>query len=679
MSYNSKELILFNNEDPGLPSDSNVLWIDSHGSRSGNNILVVPENVYIISPCKDDISWSIATYYENEMARIKAINSIDSENIESFTGMWGNQHNLYSKISQKLNSMFVKLRLHNTPDNLNALLTRKIFSELHKLKKGDNINNVFRWGCDEITNKFGEPASEACLRYCVNGPGSYIKNMDFSGSHTPSERYFGSRMHFFENKSGNITEMIFNGSKKYSKEWEKMDPEGFESVMKSVENISESFKERIIHNRVTLKEILFYYKNLGPVSFQKFNDQVNDSDFTATFEKRCNEPLIIFTGNACRGDRYMELGYANTKNTFLRKSQHPNVDELEKLIKDFMWNNLYYQKKENIYLTPPGSISYIGPFTNFENRKLVREQGKKEGERLFRITNSLKTSTFVEGSSHELSKYLNNHCSVSRPRLKEYLDDIRAIKNRKYRNITSNKIGVKENKMCELLASIGLSVGSKIAIVIPNYGETEKISNIISHKFIKSAYYHHKIVETSKIINLSKILKNENIRDSWSIILLTNIRGIEKNMLSIGTPLLYFSFMSNYYQDNHGEKINFLEKNEKKSIDNFYRKFNIKYSYKNESNAFYGKSGKISESITNMPFSILTHAFWNPDQDLIKIMKKKEKIIPRIKLYNTLLKINKSSKHYGKGGKKKKTLKKKKSKKNKHNRNILKFSKRRKR
>ena len=53
-------------------------------------------------------------------------------------------------------------------------------------------------------------------------------------------------------------------------------------------------------------------------------------------------------------------------------------------------------------------------------------------------------------------------------------------------HLSYTELQIWQNKMCEMLASIGLSVGSKIAIVIPKYGETTKISNIILNKFISS-------------------------------------------------------------------------------------------------------------------------------------------------------------------------------------------------
>ena len=180
--------------------------------------------------------------------------------------------------------------------------------------------------------------------------------------------------------------------------------------------------------------------------------------------------------------------------------------------------------------------------------------------------------------------------------------------------------------------------------------------------------------------------------------MLTEIRGIEKRQLSIGIPLFSFGFLKNSYYDDYGKPLKYFTTNEKYAIDHFYSQIGIEYSFENIPDTPYGKSGKISTSMTNMPLRVLSHAFWLPDKKLIERMKMGEKTESRKSLYNKLLKLNKSSKHFQKtkemeqkryGGKHKKNHKKitkkrtkiprKKSKKKKHNRNILKFSKRRKR
>merc|ERR1712166_1662820 len=96
-------------------------------------------------------------------------------------------------------------------------------------------------------------------------------------------------------------------------------------------------------------------------------------------------------------------------------------------------------------------------------------------------------------------EYYDNPCSSSRPRLNEYIDDIRSLQNRKMRNITSNLTGKKENEICEMLASLGLAVGSKLAIVIPFYNATETISNIIPSKFSFGSPKFEEMIESSKI------------------------------------------------------------------------------------------------------------------------------------------------------------------------------------
>ena len=146
MATQLEELIIYNTDSIGFPPNSNVLWIDSHGSRKGNKIFIVPDNVYIISPCKDDLSWAEGQHYTSKISHVKATNKIDSENIESYTGMWGDNHDIASKVHKMVGIFFRKLRLDVSENNFNSLLTKKIFVKLNSLEQGDNINNVFRWG-----------------------------------------------------------------------------------------------------------------------------------------------------------------------------------------------------------------------------------------------------------------------------------------------------------------------------------------------------------------------------------------------------------------------------------------------------------------------------------------------------------------------------------------------------
>jgi hypothetical protein len=602
-----------------------------------------------------------------------------------------------------------KLRLINSKNNFNSILTKKIFVKLNSLEQGDNINDVFRWGCNSTTDSSGEPASEACQRYCVNGPGSKIKNMSFSGSHTPTERYYGSRLKFFENASGKITDMPFDSSKN-TKKWRDIDQEGAEKVLEAIENATDDFKKRIIKGLVSFEEILFFYKNLGVIPFQNFSP---DDDIFSAKGEICEDPLIIFTGNACRADSYMELGFSDTEEKFLRQSEYSDLEKVEELIEGFFYPNHYARSLNEIYLIPPRSSIYLGRFTEDKVRQLaIKDFAKKKYSS--RVSPSLRTSTNVgqehswkrsptkddRGMTYFVPEYYDNPCSSSRPRLNEYIDDIRSLQNRKMRNITSNSAGKKENEICEILASLGLSVGSKLAIVIPFHNVTETISNIIPSKFSFVSPTFEEVIESSNIEKLYELLKPENrsIVNKWAIIMLTEIRGIEKRQLSIGIPLFSFGFLKNSYYDDYGKPLKYFTTNEKYAIDHFYSQIGIEYSFENIPDTPYGKSGKISTSMTNMPLRVLSHAFWLPDKKLIERMKMGEKTESRKSLYNKLLKLNKSSKHFQKteemeqkryGGKHKKNHKKitkkrtkiprKKSKKKKHNRNILKFSKRRKR
>lgn len=49
-SGSSLELMIPHDDPIGVPSNSNLITIAAHGRRTGNELIKVPDNVYIISP-----------------------------------------------------------------------------------------------------------------------------------------------------------------------------------------------------------------------------------------------------------------------------------------------------------------------------------------------------------------------------------------------------------------------------------------------------------------------------------------------------------------------------------------------------------------------------------------------------------------------------------------------------
>ena len=77
----SLELMIPHNDPIGVPSNSNLITISAHGARHGDKIIKVPDNVYIISPCMDDLSWSRYYWLGSRDDQIKACNKLDYEDL----------------------------------------------------------------------------------------------------------------------------------------------------------------------------------------------------------------------------------------------------------------------------------------------------------------------------------------------------------------------------------------------------------------------------------------------------------------------------------------------------------------------------------------------------------------------------------------------------------------------
>ena len=76
-----QELMIPHTDPIGLPSNANLITVVAHGEREGMELIQVPDNVYIISPCTDDISWSRGYWLGTNEHQIKACNRLDYQDL----------------------------------------------------------------------------------------------------------------------------------------------------------------------------------------------------------------------------------------------------------------------------------------------------------------------------------------------------------------------------------------------------------------------------------------------------------------------------------------------------------------------------------------------------------------------------------------------------------------------
>ena len=294
---------------------------------------------------------------------------------------------------------------------------------------------------------------------------------------------------------------------------------------------------------------------------------------------------------------------------------------------------------------------------------------------------------------------MESPCSRTRPRLNEYMTDVRSRETRSMRNITSNDIARNEIFLCEQLKKLGLGVGSRLAIVLklseippqeelesdssspdllsssiannrsdivftdkdrfPILGETTLGENYLSiiDKY-DFTYFTGKSRELVEIRNKkksqalrqtrkkrrTKSRKNKTItfryRDypQWDCVIFTEIRGIENNALVLGIK------SSNNYRENIIEG---HEKNLQLCFKALINEFNIPqrnlnyFMYTN-----YGDIGFQSHSLFNIDPEILNFCYWDIDSKLTDSFVDGEKNINRSKVYKDLLDRNIKSRRY---------------------------------
>ena len=319
----SLELMIPHSDPIGVPSNSNLITVIAHGSRQGNELIQVPDNVYIISPCMDDLSWARRYWMGGEDEQIKACNKLDYQNlggaldkrclvdqlspferkaIYSNKGYSSDNYSVESSYKKKVGTAQNNSLVRNTTD-------KALMYEFPKLTRGIDMNKVFQDVCHRGSNNF---KTDGCTRFCVNGPGTYVKNQKFSGAYQTTERLYGAKIRYFKHSTGETVEVILKGrdSKNGKK---KADPEGWKKVEEAVKSASQELKDKVI-NYTTLTDILFYYKNFGIKAFKNPKTHVSGRDKSNNIIQN-TDPLLIFLGDPCRAD--VSVGLGGTEKYFI--------------------------------------------------------------------------------------------------------------------------------------------------------------------------------------------------------------------------------------------------------------------------------------------------------------------------------------------------------------------------
>ena len=315
----SLELTIPHNDPIGVPSTSNLITVAAHGTREGNELIQVPDNVYIISPCMDDLSWARSYWLGSRDDQIKACNRLDYENlggaldkrclVDQLTpfeirALYSNKGYLSDNYSVESIRRILTKGMYGSAQN-NSLVRnttdKALMYEFPNLTPGIDMNKVFHDICDSGSNNF---KTDGCTRFCVNGPGTYVKNQTYSGAYQATERLYGAKIRYFKNTTGETVEVILKGSLNSKKK--EVDPEGWKKVTEAVKAAGQELTDKVIQ-KTTLADILFYYKNFGIEAFRNPTTHVSGRD-KPNRQIQNREPLIIFLGDPCRADKSLGLG-----------------------------------------------------------------------------------------------------------------------------------------------------------------------------------------------------------------------------------------------------------------------------------------------------------------------------------------------------------------------------------
>ena len=714
----SLELMIPHDDPIGVPSTSNLITVSAHGAREGNELIQVPDNVYIISPCMDDLSWGRTYWLGGEEDQIKACNRLDYENLGGAldtrclvdqltpferTALYSNKGYLSDNYSVESIRRITRKGMYGTAQN-NSLIRnttdKALMYEFPNLTRGIDMNKVFQDICDRGSNNF---KTDGCTRFCVNGPGTYVKNQRYVGAYQAGERLYGAKIRYFKNTTGETVEVILKGSLNSKKK--DVDPEGWKKVKKAVKEVGQELTDKVIR-KTTLDDILFYYKNFGIEAFRNPTTHVSGGD-KPNRQIQNREPLIVFLGDPCRADE--SLGLGNDEKYFIdftsKKSDEQYTDLLNEMDGWFRDHNIFPGQSTIIkidYLSEnfnnthyvPGLRS-TGEWRNNSDesiKNMIQNNSKKRPTSLRSSTNIATDYVSMRGDNNRRfpdtnQVLLESPCTRTRPRLNEYMTDVRSKEIRIKRNITSNVIARNEIYLCEQLKKLGLGVGSRLAIVlklsdIPELEVGKKKSrymgyanilrpeeannrdNIIlrennklveNYSSIKNKYnYKYFIEKTNKLIdkrNAERLKrsrkKNKRTRKKkgiafsysdyvqWDCVIFTEIRGIENNALVLGIKKSH----RNFIKGNESEFKLSLGSLLNKEYDIHNRNVK-KFKYTN-----YGDLGYQSHSLFNIPPSILNYCYWDIDEKLVSFSSE-EKSISREDAHNRVLSRNIKSKRY---------------------------------
>ena len=345
----------------------------------GNELIQVPDNVYIISPCMDDLSWSKTYWMGGLDENIKACNKLDYENlggaldnrclVDQLTpfermALYSNKGYLSDNYSVESIRRISTKGNYGTAQKYNSLIRnttdKALMYEFPKLTPGIDMNKVFQDVCHRGSNNF---KTDGCTRFCVNGPGTYVKNQTFSGSYLATERLYGSKIRYFKHSTGETVEVILKGRDSNNGK-KKADPEGWKKVEEAVKSASQELKDKVINN-TTLTDILFYYKNFGIKAFKNPKTNVLSRDKQDNLIQN-TEPLLIFLGDPCRADVSVGLGGAEKYfiDFTLKKSDKQYNELLNEMMKWFNDTNMRAIGKTII------KIGYLEPKTSRDGDSL---------------------------------------------------------------------------------------------------------------------------------------------------------------------------------------------------------------------------------------------------------------------------------------------------------------------
>lgn len=678
----SHELIVYHEDDPGLPKDSNLLYITAHGERKGKETIIVPNNIYIILPCVDDYQYSSSVENISYSDLVKTCNRLDGpENIEK-EGL--------DRCIDGIDDPVINRNIQKMASD------KAIYDLFPKIKDEQNINDLFKNMCSSTSDKYPN-ASNGCNRFCINGPGTLIKNQIFGGSYHATERVYGSRLTMYQRKTEEKFQIILQGY--LDKKREEEDPEGYAKVQEAIKVLSPEFKQRIIKN-IDLKKILFYYTNFGITPFQHPNINLTENDKIIK-----KHPLVIFLGDPCAADKKWGLGIdaqyiinrqlqitgrngrrkrrmltdkihswiGSSHNTFVQ-----NISDIEKADKPFTIDN---NPDQVIFKGWPSLISSIIPYENPSEFHII-DTGLRSSTDMH--TSSVHIPIGIHKpnapwrSSRTIYKefFTENPCNRKRPKLNEFLYDHRSIINRTKRNITSNINAKIEVELCNKLAKVGLGVGSKLFYVntidVSNKSNKSKKIGNKNDIFISLPYRSGNI---SKPIGWYTELSDgykgfldhydynfflHNIKGdnkiTWDFIMLTEIKSIEKNVIGLSYRDKVFNSSISIYGGNKSDedmKTEYLGQ----KITELAAQYYMTPDFAKSDETLYGMVGIVTDSIVNFPVEILNNCFWKPNTKLIDLSSDGKKNISGKEAYKQLSSV------YKKGGyKKKKTIKKKRKK-----------------